>query len=945
MQSSKNNSLFGSVVALLGSLLLVHAVSFAAAPAANAPAPLPNAKPILKVVPTTPPPLASGAQKVTTVEGITEYRLANGLKVLLFPDQSKPTVTVNVTYLVGSRHENYGESGMAHLLEHLVFKGTPKNPAIDKEFNKRGMRMNGTTWLDRTNYYEQFQANDSNLEWAIQMEADRMVNSYIAKKDLDSEMTVVRNEYEAGENQPFQVMIKRLQSVAYDWHNYGNSTIGNRSDIENVKIENLKAFYRMYYQPDNAVLLVAGKFDEAKVLGWINKYFGVIAKPTRQLPKLWTVEPTQDGERSFYVRRKGDIQLVVLAYKVPSGLHADSDAIGFMNFVLTDSPTGRLHRALVETNKAAQIIGFPLSGLDSSLHLIGAVVKKGEAIEPIQAEMTRVVEEFYKNPPSAEEMERARKNFANSAERSLNNHESIGVDLSEFIALGDWRLFFLGRDRAEKITVDEVRAAASKYYKRDNRTVGYFMPEDAPQRAELPAVPVLADVMKDFKPKQATSVAEAFDPTQDNIEKRTRRIEIGGIKVALLPKKTRGETVNLSMRFRSGDEKSLFGKGTVGRITGQLLSRGTSKYTRAQLADELDKLKVSGGVSGLGASFQTTKPNLAAAIKLAAHMMREPAFPESEFEQLKKQALTGIESQKSDPQAVASAALASHFNIFPRGDVRYASSFAEAEEDVRAVTLQQVRDYHKQFYAAAKGEIAVVGDFDEAAVTAAIREAFADWKGGVPYQRITTPFKVITPANKALETPDKENALFMARLNVDMQDDDADYPALYLANYIIGGGAGFDSRLMARIRVKDGLSYGTGSGLNVASDSRGGSWSALAIAAPQNIAKVEAAFQDEIAKALKDRFTPAEIAAAKSGVLQQRLQARAQDSGLASGLASNLDLGRTYAWSKQFEQKLAALTPEQLLAAVRKHLDPAKMTIIKAGDFSKAAKTPVPGPK
>ena len=213
------------------------------------------------VAPAAAQALPAGVTKVTSVEGITEYRLANGLRVLLFPDASKPTITVNITYLVGSRHENYGETGMAHLLEHMLFKGTPKNPHLDQQFNQRGARSNGSTWLDRTNYYELFQASDDNLKWAIDLEADRMVHSNVARKDLDSEMTVVRNEYESGENSPFGVLIKRLQSVAYDWHSYGRSTIGNRSDIENVRIENLQAFYRLYYQPDNAVLLVAGKFD------------------------------------------------------------------------------------------------------------------------------------------------------------------------------------------------------------------------------------------------------------------------------------------------------------------------------------------------------------------------------------------------------------------------------------------------------------------------------------------------------------------------------------------------------------------------------------------------------------------------------------------------------------------------------------------------------------
>ncbi|MCY7387799.1 MAG: insulinase family protein, partial [Burkholderiales bacterium] len=696
----------------LSTPIALLAFSLLALPLAAKDIPVPTAQKTAatKVVP------AASLQRMTSVEGITEYRMANGLRVLLFPDQSKPTITVNVTYLVGSRHENYGETGMAHLLEHLLFKGTPKNPTIDKEFNKRGMRINGTTWLDRTNYYEQFQASDDNLEWALQMEADRMVNSFVAKKDLDSEMTVVRNEYEQGENSPFQVLLKRMQSVAYDWHNYGNSTIGNRSDIENVKIENLQAFYRQYYQPDNAVLLVAGKFDEARTLQWIGKYFGALAKPKRVLPTLWTTEPTQDGERSFIVRRQGDIQIVLNAYKIPSGLHLDMDAVGFVNAVLTEAPSGRLHKALVESGKAAQIIGFPLQGVDTGLHMIGAVVKKGEPIEAVQAEMTRIIEEFHKNPPTNEEMDRARKSFANAAERTLNNHENIGLQMSEYIAMGDWRLFFLGRDRAETLAADRVKEVAARYYRRDNRTVGIFMPEDQPQRAEIPAAPSAAEALKDFKGKQATSTAEAFDPSQANIDKRSKRVDIGGLKVVLLQKKNRGETVSVSMRFHTGDEKTLFGQQTIASLASQMLMRGTTKFTRAQLQDEFEKFKVDGAVNGLGGRFQTTRPNIVAAIRLAAHTMREPTFPQAEFEQLKQQTLTGLEARRSDPAAMAGQAIAQHFNSYPKGDWRYTPTVEESIENAKAATLDDIKRFHKTFYGANRGEIAVIGDFDEGEV-------------------------------------------------------------------------------------------------------------------------------------------------------------------------------------------------------------------------------------
>ncbi|MEO8104062.1 MAG: pitrilysin family protein [Betaproteobacteria bacterium] len=907
-------------------------------PAATAAAAMPAAKPAVAAKSAAAPAKMVLPGKVTSVEGITEYKLANGLRVLLFPDPSKPTVTVNVTYLVGSRHENYGETGMAHLLEHLVFKGTPKNPGIDKEFNKRGMRTNGSTWLDRTNYFELFQASDDNLKWAIEMEADRMVNSFIAKKDLDSEMTVVRNEMERGENAPFSVLLKRMQSIAYDWHNYGNSIIGNRSDVENVKIENLQAFYRQYYQPDNAVLLVAGKFDESRTLAWIQASFGKLPKPKRELPRLWTVEPTQDGERSFMVRRKGDIQIVALGYKVPSALHSDSDAVGFINFMLTDSPTGRLHKALVETGKAAQIAGFPLAGMDSTLHLIAAIVKKGEAIEPVQAEMTRIVEEFYKNPPTAEELSRARKSFANDSEKVLNNHESIGVQMSEYIALGDWRLFFEARDAAESMTGERIKDVAAKYYRRDNRIVGQFQPEDNPQRAELPPAPTAADVLKDFKGKQATSTAEAFDPSQANIDTRTKRTVVDGIKVAMLAKKNRGETVNLSVSLHMGDEQSLFGKRAIARLAGAMLSRGTTRFTREQLADEFDKLKISGGVSGTTASLQTTREHLTAAIKLVAHVMKEPSFPDNEFIQLKKQQITGIESQKSDPAARGRERQSLHFNTYPKGDWRAAASLDESIAEIDKVTLADIKSFHRDFYGAAVAEIAIVGDFDEVAATKAIGESFAGWKARQPYQRVVSEFKEIAAVNEAIETPDKENAVFLARLNVNMRDDDADYPALYLANYILGGGAGLNSRLAERIRQKEGLSYGVGSQLNVGSLDRAGSWSVYAIAAPQNVAKVEAAFKDELGRALKDGFLPAEIAAAKSGALQQRLQQRAQDGVLAGNWTGLLYTNRTFAFSKQFEDKIAALKAEDLMSAMKKHLDPAKVTIIKAGDFGKATK-------
>lgn len=875
-------------------------------------------------------PLPKGVTQGPSVEGITEYRLPNGLKVLLFPDQSKPTITINVTYLVGSRFENYGETGMAHLLEHLMFKGTPKHPSISVDFNKRGMRSNASTWADYTNYHEIFEATEDNLRWALDMEADRMVHSNIAKKDLDSEMTVVRNEFENGENSPGNVLGKRVQNIAFDWHNYGHPTIGNRSDIENVKIANLQAFYRMYYQPDNAVLLVAGKFDAAKTLKQIANVFGAIPKPKRTLPVFWTAEPTQDGERSVVVRRKGDSQIVMVAYKMPSALHPDSDALDFAGEILADTPSGRLYKSLVETGKATSVFQYTLNTRDPGLFFIGARLKNGEPVEPVRDALLDAVENFYKTPPTREEMERTKRDFENLYDKLSSDPEQLALSLSQSIALGDWRLYFYSRDAVKNMTAERVSDAAGRYLRRGDRTVGIFQPEDQPQRAVIPEAPSARELLKDFKPKTEISAAEAFDPSQKNINARTRLEQVGGVSLALLPKKNRGETVSVALTLHLGNERTLFGKQMVSRMTDAMLARGNSKFNRQQLADEFERLKISGGLY----HFDTTREHLVDALKLVAQVLKEPTFPASEFEQLKKQMLVGVESGRSQPDTLAFQAIGQHFNRYPVGDPRRPLTSDEQIAAINAVTLDDVKAFHKQLYGATKAELAIVGDFDADVAVKTVADALGSWKSAVPYSRIPEQYFDIPAAHLNIDTPDKENGFYTARLNLDMRDDDPDFPALLVANYLFGEG-GLDSRLINRIRQKDGLSYSADSGLDIDPIDHASTFSIAAIAAPQNLARVDADVREELTRAAKEGFTAEELAKAKSGLLQQRLQARAQDSLLAGGWARLLYLGRTYEWSKQLDDNIRALTVEQVNAAFRKWIDPSKMTTVIAGDASK----------
>jgi zinc protease len=885
---------------------------------------------------------AQAPQRITSVEGITEYRLSNGLRVLLFPDATKPTITVNITYLVGSGYENYGETGMAHLLEHLSFKGTPKHPNVPQELTEHGARPNGTTWFDRTNYFETFSATDENLKWALDLESDRMVNSFIARKDLDSEMTVVRNEMEAGENDPGSILEERILSTAYLWHNYGHSTIGARSDVENVPIPRLQAFYHNYYQPDNAVLLVAGKFDPAKTLQLVVDYFGKIPKPTRELQKIYTAEPTQDGERYVTLRRVGDNQIVMSAYHIPAGPHPDLAPLTVLARILGDTPSGRLHKSLVETKKASGVGSFYYQLKDPGTMLFYAEVRKESSLDDAREEFIKTLDAAASTAATAEEVERARTALLKNIELTLNSSERVGLQLSEWEGQGDWRLYFLHRDRLRKVTPDDVQRVAAAYMKSSNRTLGVFIPTPKPDRAEIPTTPDVVALVKDYKGDVQMAQGEAFDPSPANIESRTKRSTLAnGAELALLSKKTRGATVVATATFRFGDEKSLMNLGTPASLAGAMLMRGSSKHTRQQIQDELDKLKarvsISGSAPQCNMSIETVGENLPAVLRLVGEVLREPAFPDKEFELLKQEQLASIEEQKSDPQPMAFLAFQRRLNPYPKGDVRYVETLDEQAAGIKAADLAAVKKFYADFYGASNAQISVVGDFDEPKIAALVGELFGAWKSPKPFARLARPYKEVASTDENFEAPDKANAFFVGGQNLNVRDDDPDYPGLLLGNYMLGGGF-LNSRLATRIRQKEGLSYGVGSQLSASPLDKAGIFLTFAIYAPQNRDKLEVAFKEEIARALKDGFTPEEVAAAKSGFLQGQQVSRAQDAGLARTLANDLFIKRTLTWDADFEKKVGALTPDQIASALRKYLDPSKMSIFKAGDFAKALK-------
>jgi zinc protease len=419
-----------------------------------------------------------GVTFIRELGGIREYRLVkNGLQILLLNDADAPVAGCMVTYHVGSRNEAIGYTGATHILEHLMFKGS-------KHFNKenkstvwhaleaKGARVNATTWNDRTNYYEVLPRE--HLPTAIALEADRMRTARIEEKDRESEMTVVRNEYERDENSPTQALDKQLWALAYQAHPYHHPTIGWKSDIEKVSIERLRQFYNDFYWPDNATVTIVGGFDEREVLALIAKEFGQYEARTQPYPQMYTEEPPQEGERRVVVERAGNTDILGVAHKIPGATHEDIPALLILSLVLSDGKTSRLHRALVDSAKATDVIAMCYQFRDPSLFVSYITLAPKSKLADIEKAVKSEYETIIKKGISAPELARAKRSIRSLIASRHDGPYALLAGINEEIATGDWARFVTLPEALARVTVADVKKVAAKYLIDKQSTIGWF---------------------------------------------------------------------------------------------------------------------------------------------------------------------------------------------------------------------------------------------------------------------------------------------------------------------------------------------------------------------------------------------------------------------------------------------------------------------------------------
>jgi zinc protease len=877
---------------------------------------------------------------VTAVEGVKEYKLANGLRVLLVPDAANSNVVVNIVYQVGSRHEGYGETGMAHLLEHMLFKGSKKFSNIKQTIADKGAIANGTTWYDRTNYYEVLPATDSNLVWALEMEADRMVNSLMKKEELQKEFSVVRNEFESGENYPDGILQERVLSTMYLWHNYGKSTIGSKEDIERVPMDNLKAFYKKYYQPDNATLVIGGKFDEKKTLEQVARFFGRIPKPSRVIQPAYTVEPAQDGARFVELKRNGDMQYVGLGYHTPSYSDKDYVANDAVIAILTNDPSGIFYKALVEKKIATKVSGYSLALYDPGFTYFSVDVPLDKSAEEARTALLSTADNLANTPITEEDLQRAKNTLNKQVSNLQNNTLGFCINLTEIIGAGDWRLFYVYRDRLEKLTLADVQAALKKYYIPSNKTVGLFIPDKNAQRAVVNETADISALVKDYKGKATTVQTETFEASIPNIKKNTEYGKLAnGFRYALLKKPTKGDKIFGNLNLRIGNESSLMNKDMISSLTARMLKNGTTSKTKKEINDLLDKWKTSinvyGGGSQVTASINTDKEHIDSALVLLADILLHPSFDKNEFDKMKLDIKGEYESFRSDPDYLAYNALAKKISQYPKGHPLYPQSTEESLAELEQVSLDDIRKFYAEFYGAGNGVASFVGNINKEAIKTALAASLSNFNAKQPYAEVAPKYFDVNGSTETIQVPDKKNASLYGAINLQLKETDADYPALEIANELLGGGAFLSSRIPQRLRESEGMSYGAGSFLDISYKYAASSWGMYAIFNPLYKERLDSALHDEIKKALQGGFKEDEFKKSVASWMQQRKTSLGLDNAIVSMLNTyqkrEIDLG----YYTSLEERVQKLTVKDVNEVLRKYMNENKLVLVYAGDFKK----------
>ena len=857
-----------------------------------------------------------GFEYIKESGGIKEYRMtSNGLKVLLKEDHTAPVATFMVTYEVGSRNEAIGYTGSTHLLEHLMFKGsnkfnTDRGNSVFQLLQSLGARMNATTWLDRTNYYETLPSSE--LETAIEIEADRMRNAYIKEEDRESEMTVVRNEFERGQNNPSGVLDEHIWATAYHAHPYHHSTIGWKADIENVSIERLKEFYDTFYWPNNATATVVGDFETSKALAIIKKHFGRIRKSTKEIPVVYTTEPMQEGKRTVTLKRAGQQGIVGIAHKSPPATHEDAASFIVLSSILSSGKNSRFYKNITDKGLTTNIFIWDTLFKDPGLFTVYANLAPGVEHKTVEDIIVAEYENIKKEGVTEEEVSKAKAQLIASMKFRQDGSMAVAGSLNEAIASGDWTLYTRYEELVNSVTAKSIKLVVNKYFLEDLSTVGYFIPEvsgDQPQGKPVASAKELVEMKKQYFSKENQGGLASQIVDSEPVE---------GIRLLTLKRGSGVVTINGS--FMGGDIYADENNSRVPDLVSSMLDQGTTKQTKFEISNQLEKagarLSVSNGKSNVSFYAKFLSRDLEMVFGLLSEQLQHPAFNEEDLEKIKKRMITSYKKRKESTRGNAVNNMLASF--YPKGHQNAPEDNDRSIEDIKKTKTEDLKVFHNQNYGKGGMVVVAVGDVDHEELSNTIKKEFESWKNS-PLSKKTESKKGKKSAGKAYVTmKDKTSTDFVMGIPLGIDRFHEDYMPLYVATHILGGN--FSARLMQTVRVKEGLTYGINSVITGFDNKNDGYWMVGGTFAPELLARGEKATLREVKRWAEGGVTQAEVDITKSTLTGSYQVGFDTTRGLSIGILSAVNVWGDLSYIDSFPEKVNSVTLEQVNAAIKKYI-------------------------
>lgn len=863
-----------------------------------------------------------GIQMDASAAGFSSFLLPNGFKIILAKYPSAPNVRVELVVKTGSLLEGYGETGMAHLLEHMLFKGAGTRDSIKNDLTGIGAKWNADTTADRTSFFEVISSDPAIVDEAIHIEADRFIATRFTKEDLASEMTVVRNELEQNDASPQSVLMRAVLRQSFFWHGYGRPTIGAKSDIENAPFATLQSFHKKHYRPDNAFIIISGNFDQKRVLALAGKLFSKADKVAAPKIASWTRESPQTITNRSEIFLPAGMTMTMSAWKIPGSYDRQTVALALASSAICSEDWGSLRKELVLEKRAANSAAcFGFDKPQAGLLIATASAGKDDDAEKLSRHLRDNIETAAAKGITSEQLERSRKEEINAFIRVGNAHDVFAKLLSDAEVAGDWRLAFWQHDIAGEVTLTEANNALRKWLIPGNRSDVLLRHADSIVAPELPG---RDDASSKVTGKNWASLVTTSDPLPQNasdLARVTTTFPLGNIgQAALISRKTQGDLAWLVFSNDFGNEKSLQGKTLACNIASSLVAFGGGGMNRDQLDAKLEALQANWQLNMGSIILNAPRKHIGAAFDLLLAAWADPTMPVAEFERIKTGAIAGTEASLEDPTALASSETELRFDNYPDNHPRKLLSFEQELANIRALTFDQVKACQSEFSGLAHVRMAIVGDFSVPDVNKLWAKVSKLPVSAIPYQRIpeaAAPEHVdVSPIT--VSRPGNPHASISGMTLIPVTDQAEDFPALRIAVNILGGNT--SSRIWNSLRETEGLAYSAGAKLAGSAFEPRSFFSLSASASSDNAEIALSKLKGVLATALKNGFTAEEVEQAKKTWVQDRKRYASEERLFAARLSQGMHNNRNFSWIAQYDDRIASVTAKAATDALRKHV-------------------------